>query len=64
MLFLHLKRMSVYGLILGHLVGGLYKLWTYFKSVEEYLTQIYFKYNKHREKEREGEEERATSISQ
>lgn len=44
-------------LILGYLVGGLYKLWTYFKSVEEYLTQIYFKYDKHRERGRERKKE-------
>lgn len=40
-------------LFLGHLVGGLYKLWTYFKMIKEYLTQIYFKYDQQRERERE-----------
>ena len=40
-------------LFLGHLVGGLYKLWTYSKMTEEYLTQIYFKYDQQREGEKQ-----------
>ena len=40
-------------LFLGHLVGGLYKLWTYFKMIEKYLTQIYFNYDQQREREKE-----------